>query len=103
MLNFKGMRFPIDVILVCIRWYAAYPLSYPHLEELMQECGVSVDHLSINRWAIRFLPLIEKMVRKYKRPVGVAGGWMRPTSRSRAYGNTSTAPSTSMARPSTSC
>jgi transposase-like protein len=32
MLNFKGMRFPIDVILVCIRWYAAYPLSYRHLE-----------------------------------------------------------------------
>ena len=31
MLNFKGMRFPIDVILVCIRWYAAYPLSYRHL------------------------------------------------------------------------
>ena len=28
MLNFKGMRFPIDVILVCIRWYVAYPLSY---------------------------------------------------------------------------
>jgi len=27
MLNFKGMRFPIDVILVCIRWYAAYPLG----------------------------------------------------------------------------
>jgi putative transposase len=69
MLNFKGTRFPIDVILVCIRWYAAYPLSY-HLEEIMQERGVSVDHSSINRWAIRFLPLIEKMVRKYKRPVG---------------------------------
>ena len=33
MLNLKGMRFPIDVILVCIRWYAAYPLSYRHLEE----------------------------------------------------------------------
>jgi putative transposase len=63
MLNFKGTRFPIDVILVCIRWYAAYPLSY-HLEEIMQERGVSVDHSSINRWAIRFLPLIEKMVRK---------------------------------------
>jgi putative transposase len=48
MLNFKGMRFPIDVILVCIRWYAAYPLSYRHLEEIMEERGVSVDHLSIN-------------------------------------------------------
>jgi transposase-like protein len=47
MLNFKGMRFPIDVILVCIRWYAAYPLSYRHLEEIMEERGVSVDHSSI--------------------------------------------------------
>jgi putative transposase len=73
MLNFKGMRFPIDVILVCIRWYAAYPLSYRHLEEIMEERGVSVDHSSINRWAIRFLPLIEKMARKHKRPVG--GSW----------------------------
>jgi len=70
MLNFKGMRFPIDVILVCIRWYVAYPLSYRHLEEMMQERGVSVDHSSINRWAIRFLPLVEKMARKHKRPVG---------------------------------
>ncbi len=72
MVIFKGMRFPIDVILVCIRWYAAYPLSYRHLEEMMQERGVSVDHSSINRWAIRFLPLIEKMARKHKRPVGGA-------------------------------
>jgi putative transposase len=37
---------------------------------MMQERGVSVDHSSINRWAIHFLPLIEKMARKHKRPVG---------------------------------
>ena len=73
MLSFKGMRFPIDVILVCISWYAAYALSYRHLGEMMEERGVSVDHSSINRWAIRFLPLIEKMARKHKRPVG--GSW----------------------------
>ena len=73
MLATKGMRFPIDVILVCIRWYAAYPLSYRHLEEMMQERGVIVDHSSINRWAIRFLPLLEKVFRKHKRPVG--GSW----------------------------
>src|SRR5471030_2724853 len=73
MLNFKGMRFPIDVILVCIRWYVAYPLSYRHLEEMMEERGVSVDHSSINRWAVRFLPFIEKIARKHKRPVG--GSW----------------------------
>ena len=70
MLSFKGMRFPIDVILVCIRWYVAYPLSYRHIEEMMGERGVSVDHSSINRWAIRFLPFIEKTARKHKRPVG---------------------------------
>jgi len=73
MLATKGMRFPIDIILVCICWYAAYPLSYRHLEEMMQERGVQVDHSSINRWAIRFLPLLEKAFRKHKCPVG--GSW----------------------------
>ena len=73
MLATKGMRFPIDVILVCMRWYAAYPLSYRHLEEMMEERGVFVDHSSINRWAIRFLPLLEKVFRKHKRAVG--GSW----------------------------
>ena len=72
MLCFKGMRFPIDVILVCVRWYVAYPLSYRHLEEMMEERGVSVDHSSINRWAIRFLPLIENLARKHKRPVSAS-------------------------------
>jgi putative transposase len=67
MVILKGMRFPIEVIRGCIRWYAAYPLSYRHLEEMMQ------IHSSINRWAIRFLPLIEKMARKHKCPVG--GSW----------------------------
>lgn len=72
MLSFKGMRFPIDVILVCIRWYATYPLSYRHIEEMMGERGVSVDHSTINRWATRFLPLIEKLSRKHKRQVGTS-------------------------------
>ena len=62
MLATKGMRLPMDVILVCIRWYAAYPLRYRHLQEMMQERGVFVDHSSINRWAIRFLPFLEKLL-----------------------------------------
>ena len=73
MLDIKRMRFPLDIILVCIRWYAAYPLSYRHLEEMMAERGVSVDHSSISRWAIRFLPLLELIFRQHKRPVG--GSW----------------------------
>ena len=73
MLKMKGMRFPQEIILVCIRWYAAYALSYRNLEEMMQERGVYVDHSTISRWAIRFLPLLEKIFRKRKRPVG--GSW----------------------------
>ena len=73
MLNFKGVRFPIEVILVCIRWYVAYPLSYRHLEEMMQERGVLVDHSSINRWSVRFLPHIEKMDANTSVPSATAG------------------------------
>lgn len=72
MLSFKGMRFPVEVILVCVHWYAANPLSYRHLEEIMEERGVSVDHSTVNRWAIQFLPLIEKLSRQHKRKVGMS-------------------------------
>ena len=58
MLDTKWLKFPLEVILMCIRWYAAYPLSYRHVEELMKERGVSVDHSTVNRWAIRFLPVL---------------------------------------------
>ena len=70
MLDTKRRRFPLDVILICIRWYAPWPLSYRHLEEMMHERGVVVDHSSISRWAIKFLPLLEKIFRKHKRRVG---------------------------------
>jgi len=72
MLKMKGMRFPKEIILLCIRWYAAYPLSYRNLEEMVQERGVYVDHSSVSRWAIKFLPMLEKVFRKYKRDVGVS-------------------------------
>ena len=72
MLKLKGMRFPKEIILLCIRWYAAYPLSYRNLEEMMQERGVYVDHSSVSRWAIKFMPMLEKIFRKHKRAVGVS-------------------------------
>src|SRR5450759_308852 len=84
MLATKGMRFPIDVILVCIRWYAAYPLSYRHLEEMIQERGVFVDHSSINRWAIKVLPALAGVFRRRKRPVGSSWRMDESVSRTRA-------------------
>ena len=56
-----------------IRWYLAYPLSYRDIEELALERGLKVDHSSINRWVIKYAPLLEKAFRKrHKRPVGVS-------------------------------
>jgi putative transposase len=49
MISFKRAHFERDIILTCVRWYLAYPLSYRQLEEMMQERGVAVDHSTINR------------------------------------------------------
>ena len=70
--NLKSIRLCSEVILVCIRWYAAYPLSYRQFEDIPEEGAVSVDHSFINRWAVRFLPLIEKMASQHKRLVGAS-------------------------------
>ena len=51
-ISFKGAHFPPDVILMGVRWYVAYPLSTRHVEELMEEHGVEVDHSTINRWVM---------------------------------------------------
>ena len=46
----KRLHYPLEVILTCVRWYVAYPLSLRHLEEMMAERGVSVDHSTVHRW-----------------------------------------------------
>src|SRR5919197_6746646 len=67
--SFKGAHFPRDIILTCVRWYVAYPLSYRHVEELMQERGVSVDHATVNRWVLKYSPQLEAAFHRRKRPV----------------------------------
>ena len=66
----KRLHYPLDVILTCVRWYVAYPLSLRNLEEMMGERGVSVDHSTVHRWALKLLPVLEKALRSHKRPVG---------------------------------
>jgi putative transposase len=72
MIRFKGTHFVKDVILTCVRWYVAYPLSYRHVEELMQERGVAVDHATINRWVLKYAPQLEEAFHHRKRPVWVS-------------------------------
>jgi transposase-like protein len=66
----KRLHYPLDVILLCARWYVAYPLSLRNLEEMIAERGFEVDHSTVHRWVIKLVPLFEKAFRKHKRPVG---------------------------------
>jgi hypothetical protein len=69
MVSFKGAHFVKDIILTCVRWYVAYPLSYRQVEELMQERGVSVDHATINLWVLKYSSPLEAAFHRRKRPV----------------------------------
>jgi putative transposase len=82
----QRMHYPLDVMLVCVRWYAAYPRSFRNIEEMMIERGIFVDHSTLHRWSIKILPVLTAMFRRRKRPVGrswrmdetyvkVAGQW----------------------------
>jgi putative transposase len=66
----KRLHYPLEVMLTCVRWYVAYPLSLRHLEEMMAERDVSVDHSTVHRWALKLLPALEKAFGRHKRPVG---------------------------------
>jgi len=58
---------------IALRWYLAYPLSLRHIEEMMQERGLTIDHSTINRWVLKYSPLLEAEARKRRRPV--LGRW----------------------------
>jgi transposase-like protein len=56
---FTGFRFPPDVIVLAVRWYLRFGLSYRDVEELLVERGVEVDHVTVYRWVQRFAPLAD--------------------------------------------
>jgi len=62
---FKWCHFLPEIILLNVRWYCRYPLSYRNLEEMMAERGVEVDHSTINRWVLKFAPELDKRLRPH--------------------------------------
>jgi putative transposase len=66
----RRLHYPLDVILLCLRWYVAYSLSLRNLVEMIAQRGIKVDHSSVRRWVIKLVPLFEKALRRHKRPVG---------------------------------
>jgi IS6 family transposase len=65
---FKWRHFLPEIILLNVRWYCRYSLSYRDLEEMMAERGVEVDHSTINRWVLKFAPELDKRIRPFLNP-----------------------------------
>ena len=83
---FAGFRFPPEVIVLAVRWYLRFGLSYRDVEELLAERGIEVDHVTVYRWVQRFTPLLADAARPCRHAVGdrwfvdetyvkVAGRW----------------------------
>lgn len=66
----KRLHYPLEIMQTGVRWYVAYPLSLRHIEEMMHERGVIVDHMTIHRWSIKILPVLPAVFHHRKRPVG---------------------------------
>jgi hypothetical protein len=58
------------VIIVAVRWYLRFGLSYRDVEELLAERGVEVDHVTVYRWVQRFTPLLAEAARPCRHQVG---------------------------------
>jgi transposase-like protein len=67
---FKGRHFDSSIIILCVRWYITYKLSYRDLRDMMAERGVPLAHTTILRWLQRYVPEFEKKWDRFARPVG---------------------------------
>ncbi|KAB2665845.1 IS6 family transposase [Brucella tritici] len=65
---FKGTHFPKSIILHAVFFYVRYPVSYRDLQEILAERGIAVDHATLNRWVVRYSPLIAAQAQSRKRP-----------------------------------
>jgi len=76
---FAGFRFPPEIIVLAVRWYLRFDLSYRDVEQLLTERGIAVDHVTVYRWVQRYTPLLAGAARPAATRSAIAGSSMRPT------------------------
>ncbi len=67
---FRGRHYRDEVIVLCVRWYLRFSLSYRDVEELARERGFGVDHVTIWHWVQRYAPELDKRLRPHLKPTG---------------------------------
>ena len=70
---FLGRHFDAEIVVLCVRWYLSFKLSYRDLVSMMRERGIAMAHTTILRWVQHYTPEFEKRWKRYARPVG--GSW----------------------------
>ncbi len=70
---FKGRHFDQEIVVLCVRWYLSFKLSFRDLVAMMRERGISLAHTTILRWVQHYSPEFEKRWKRYARSVG--GSW----------------------------
>ena len=75
----KRLHYPLEVMLQCVRWWAAYPLSLRDVEEMMAERGMIVDHATVHRWALKIQPVLRRCFAGARARSARLGVWTRPT------------------------
>ena len=66
----KGRHFDREIIILCVRWYLRFKLSFRDLVEMMAERGLSLAHTTIMRWIQRYVPEFEKRWNRFARQAG---------------------------------
>ena len=69
---FKWRHHQPDIILLCVRWYCRFQLSYRDLEEMIRERGLEVDHTTVWRWVQAYAPEINKRLRPHLKMSGTS-------------------------------
>jgi transposase-like protein len=69
---FSGRHFDREIIVLCVRWYLRYKLSFRDLVEMMAERGLSLAHTTMMRWVKRFTPEFVKRWNRFAVPVGLS-------------------------------
>src|SRR6202011_3501388 len=69
----KGRHFDREIVILCVRWYLSYKLSYRDLVAMMNERGIDLAHTTILRWVQHYSPEFEKRWKRFARSVG--GSW----------------------------
>ena len=70
---FAGRHFDAEIVVLCVRWYLSFKLSYRDLVSMMGERGINLAHTTILRWVQHYTPEFEKRWKRFARPVG--GSW----------------------------